>query len=160
MRVDHALVLSRLDPLGQGSVTGRQQTLHLPDAKVTVIAELSQSIVAEHYHGVRVRIVSLDHGPLDANWFGFTEHDTFTGAEKSLAHSGRAQAIDSYNQDRAFQPGRFHPEQLRAAVRTYITACTGIDPTPGCAPNRRNGQDRAAAPGARPVAKSAARPRR
>ncbi|SEM65754.1 hypothetical protein [Streptacidiphilus jiangxiensis] len=162
MRVDHALVLARLDPLNSGTVTGRQQTLHLPDAGLTVTADLAQSIRADTYPGVRVRIISLQHGVLDTNVFGFTEHGTFTNAEESLAYGERAAAITLYNQDRVFQPDRCHPDRLRDAIRTYITAFTGLAPAPAPAPTpaRQDSRIKISAPAPRTGSAPAARSRR
>lgn len=125
--VDHALALTLLCPLPDGQVTGIRQVARRGDLVVT--AELAQTIREDAWSGIRIRIVSPSAGTVDANWFGFSQHDVFN--EKHRAPSARdgGSELTRYNADSMLVADGIDAYRLRDAAAKY-TAVFAPAPAP------------------------------
>ncbi|MGV9266628.1 hypothetical protein ACWDRR_18445 [Kitasatospora sp. NPDC003701] len=88
---------------------------------MVVTAELSQTIRADTWDGVSVRIVSPAAGAVDATWFGFAEHGVFN--EKNRAQSARdgGAELTPYNAEFMLTYDGIDAYRLREAVADYTS---------------------------------------
>ncbi|MDH6580735.1 hypothetical protein [Kitasatospora sp. MAP5-34] len=110
MAVAHAHVLSQLNPLADGTVTGLKQVAR--HRKLTVTAELHQTGHHDEYDGILVRIISATAGELDHNVFPFANYRVLPGLKDYV--------ITAYDHTFLATPGSVHPKGLQDAVARYL----------------------------------------
>ncbi|MCG6497080.1 hypothetical protein [Kitasatospora sp. A2-31] len=89
---------------------------------MVVTAELSQTIRADTWNGVRVRIVSPSAGPVDANWFGFAEHRLFNEGNRAPSARDGGAELTAYNAEFMLTYDGIDADRLRDAVAAYTSA--------------------------------------
>ena len=117
--VDRAKALRLICPLPDGTVTGLRQLARRGDMVVT--AELTQTIRADTWNGVRIRIVSPTAGAVDANWFGFAEHAVFNEQQRAPSARDGGAELTAYNAEFMLTYAGVDAYRLRDAVAEYTS---------------------------------------
>ncbi|MEU4113259.1 hypothetical protein AB0F71_02000 [Kitasatospora sp. NPDC028055] len=89
---------------------------------MVVTAELTQTIRQDTWNGVRIRIVSPTAGAVDANWFGFAEHQVFNERNRAPSARDGGAELTPYNAEFMLTYDGIDAYRLRDAVADYTSA--------------------------------------